>query len=134
MAILQKRKSTKQLPRFERYQDTRGGDRAAALRGETPITSAVRQLAGTSGYGPMEDQGFRPMGGRGAEGVLGTGAAGFGGRPASNVTSTLAGTPTNQAGSSARPAGSTAAAPKTITSTGTGATKPAASTSSNCHR
>ena len=105
MAILQKRKSTNQLPRFERYQDTRGGDRAAALRGETPITSAVRQLAGTSGYSPMADQGFRPMGGR----------------PASNVTSTLAGT-------SARPTGTKTAAPKAITSTGTGATKTAAST------
>jgi len=123
MAILQKRKSTKQLPRFERYQDTRGGDRAAALRGETPITSAVRQLAGTSGYGPMGDQGFNPMSGRGPEGVLGTGAAGFGGRPAANnVTSTLAGT-------SAKPAGTSAATPKTITSTGTGATKPAAPSS-----
>ena len=122
MAILQKRKSTKQLPRFERYQDTQGGDRAAALRGETPITSAVRQLAGTSGYGPMADQGFNPMSGRGAEGVLGTGAAGFGGRPAAtNVTSTLAGT-------SAKPAGTSASAPKAITSTGTGATKTAAST------
>ena len=105
MAILQKRKSTNQLPRFERYQDTQGGDRAAALRGETPVTSAVRQLAGTSGYGPMTDQGFRPMGGR----------------PAGNVTSTLAGT-------SARPAGTSVAAPKAITSTGTGATKTAAST------
>ena len=115
MAILQKRKSTNQLPRFERYQDTRGGDRAAALRGETPITSAVRQLAGTSGYAPMADQGFSPMGGRRTEGVLGTGAAGFGGRPASNVTSTLAGT---------------SAPAKAITSTGTGAGKTAASTTS----
>jgi len=62
MAILEKRRSTIQRPRFERYQDTRGGDRAAALRGETPVTSAIRQLAGTSGYGPMADQGFNPMG------------------------------------------------------------------------
>jgi len=91
MAILEKRKAVNQLPRFQRYQDTRAGDRAAALRGETPITSAIRQLAGSSGYGPMgESQGFNPMGGRGPEGVLGTGAAGFGGRPAAkNITSTV---------------------------------------------
>ena len=120
MAILQKRKSTNQLPRFERYQDTRGGDRAAALRGETPITSAVRQLAGTSANSPMV--------GRGAEGVLGTGAAGFGGRPAKNVTSTLVGNTPSQTGASVKPAGSTT--PKTITSTGTGASKTTAPTSS----
>ena len=56
MAILEKRRAVNQLPRFERYRDTRAGDRAAALRGETPITSAVRQLAGTSGYGPMNQE------------------------------------------------------------------------------
>ena len=130
MAILEKRKAVNQLPRFERYQDTRGGDRAAALRGETPITSAVRQLAGSSGYGPMGDsQGFSPMGGRGADGVLGTGAAGFGGRPAaggarapSNVTSTLAGVPARTAtGASVKPAGAAATTPKSLTSAGTGA-------------
>ena len=70
MAILEKRKSVNKLPRFQRYQDTRAGDRSAALRGETPITSAIRQLAGSSGYGPMgQDQGFNPMGGAGKSGV-----------------------------------------------------------------
>jgi len=90
MAILEKRRAVNKLPRFERYQDTRGGDRAAALRGETPITSAVRQLAGTSGYGPMnQSQGYNPMGGntalaggmggRGGAGPMAGGAAGAGG-------------------------------------------------------
>jgi hypothetical protein len=64
MAILEKRRAVNQLPRFQRYQDTRAGDRAAALRGETPITSAIRQLAGSSGYDPMgESEGYYPMGG-----------------------------------------------------------------------
>jgi hypothetical protein len=92
MAILEKRKSVNQLPRFERYQDTRGGDRAAALRGETPITSAVRQLAGTSGYGPMADQGFNPMSGAGIRGGMGN--RGGAGQVAGNqapITSALAG-------------------------------------------
>ena len=114
MAILEKRKAVNQLPRFERYQDTRGGDRAAALRGETPITSAVRQLAGSSGYGPMGDsQGFSPMGGRPADG---------GARAPSNVTSTLAGVPARaSAKASVRPTGAAATTAKSLTAAGTGA-------------
>jgi len=111
MAILEKRRAVNQLPRFQRYQDTRAGDRAAALRGETPITSAIRQLAGSSGYGPMGDsQGFNPMGGgmggRGGAGPMGGGMGGgmggagkgtvdkFGnvaGQPKTAVTSALKG-------------------------------------------
>ena len=134
MAILEKRKSVKQLPRFERYQDTRGGDRAAALRGETPITSAVRQLAGSSGYGPMgADQGFAPMSGATAAGSSGapsgvTGAtSGAIGAPSgvsktpigssgSALTSALAGSPvkkTTSAVSALPKATTTAAAAKT---------------------
>jgi len=78
MAILEKRRAVNQLPRFQRYQDTRAGDRSAALRGETPITSAIRQLAGSSGYGPMGDsEGFNPMGG--GRGGMGGGAGPMGG-------------------------------------------------------
>ena len=103
MAILEKRRAVNQLPRFQRYQDTRAGDRSAALRGETPITSAIRQLAGSSGYGPMgESQGFNPMGGGmgGAGGAGPTGGAGKGtvdkfgnmaGQPKTAVTSALKG-------------------------------------------
>jgi len=156
MAILEKRKAVNQLPRFERYQDTRGGDRAAALRGETPITSAIRQLAGSSGYGPMgEAQGFGPMGGRGIgpDGTLGTGAAGFGGRPAAGarpgatslsgpavakgLTSTTAGAGpkgltsapvTSKAPGLTTGAKTAATTPKSLTSTGTGAAKTPAGT------
>ena len=114
MAILEKRRAVNQLPRFQRYQDTRAGDRAAALRGETPITSAIRQLAGSSGYGPMgESEGFNPMGGdtggrggmgggRGGAGPMGGGMGGAGkgtvdkfgniaGQPKNAVTSALKG-------------------------------------------
>jgi len=146
MAILEKRRAVNQLPRFQRYQDTRAGDRSAALRGETPITSAIRQLAGSSGYGPMGDsQGFNPMGGgRGGMGGAGPmGGAGKGtvdkfgnmaGQPKTAVTSALKGSTTagkttgttaanttsKMPGLTSKTAGTTG---KTLTSTGTGAAK-----------
>ena len=148
MAILEKRRAVNQLPRFERYQDTRAGDRAAALRGETPITSAIRQLAGTSGYGPMgESQGFNPMGG-GAGPMGGAGKStvdkfgNMAGQPKTAVTSALKGSTAAtkpSATTGAKTAGTTAAGTtsklpnltskttgttgKTLTSTGTGAAK-----------
>jgi len=152
MAILEKRKSVNQLPRFERYQDTRGGDRAAALRGETPITSAVRQLAGTSGYGPMgKTEGFNPMGGRGdllgAPSSRGAGKTGVtsalnqatakglvGATPAKGATvgKTIAGTTAGKtaAGTTSKVPGLTskttdATTGKSLTSTGSGAAKTA---------
>ena len=148
MAILEKRKSVNKLPRFQRYQDTRAGDRSAALRGETPITSAIRQLAGSSGYGPMgQDQGFNPMGGRGGMGGVGPTAGGAGksgvdkfgnmaGQPKTAVTSALKGSTagTKTATAATKTAGTTSKLPsltskttgttgKTLTSTGTGAAK-----------
>jgi len=146
MAILEKRRAVNQLPRFQRYQDTRAGDRSAALRGETPITSAIRQLAGTSGYGPMGDsEGFNPMGGgRGGMGGAGPmGGAGKGtvdkfgnmaGQPKTAVTSALKGstaagktTGTTAANTTSKMPGltskTTGTTGKTLTSTGTGAAK-----------
>lgn len=124
MAILEKRKAVNKLPRFQRYQDTRAGDRSAALRGETPITSAIRQLAGSSGYGPMgQDQGFNPMGGAGKGGVDKFGN--MAGQPKTAVTSALkgstaAGTTSKLPSLTSKTAGTTG---KTLTSTGTGAAK-----------
>ena len=157
MAILEKRRAVNQLPRFQRYQDTRAGDRAAALRGETPITSAIRQLAGSSGYDQMADaQGFVPMGGgmggRGGMGGAGpVGGAGKGavdkfgnmaGQPKTAVTSALkgstaagktagttaAGTTSKLPGLTSKTAGTTGTTGKTLTSTGTGAGKVAGAT------
>ncbi len=96
MAILEKRKAVNQLPRFQRYQDTRAGDRAAALRGETPITSAIRQLAGSSGYGPMGDtEGYLPMGGGMGGGRGGAGAMGGAGKGTVDKFGNMAGQPKN---------------------------------------
>jgi hypothetical protein len=115
MAILEKRKSVNQLPRFERYQDTRGGDRAAALRGETPITSAVRQLAGTSGYGSMADKGFLPMGGRTNPAIT----SAIKGVPVGKVAkNTAANTVSKTPSITSKPAGTAG-----LTSTGSGAAK-----------
>lgn len=114
MAILEKRRAVNQLPRFQRYSDTRAGDRAAALRGETPITSAVRELAGTSGYGPMgRDTGFMPMGGAPAGGAKIDKFGNVAGQPKTAVTSALKGST-----GAAKPAGVTG---KTLTSTAAGA-------------
>jgi uncharacterized protein YuzE len=131
MAILEKRKSVNQLPRFKRYQDTRGGDRAAALRGETPITSEIRQTAGSSGYEPMgETEGFRPMGretpvkgitsttkGATTKGSTGpaTAKTTVGGKTAADVTSKLPGLTSKTTDASKTG--------KSLTSTGTGAAK-----------
>jgi hypothetical protein len=115
MAILEKRKSVNQLPRFERYQDTRGGDRAAALRGETPITSAVRQLAGTSGYGSMADKGFLPMGGRTSPAIT----SAIKGAPVGKVVANTAANAVSKTPSiTSKPAGTAG-----LTSTGSGAAK-----------
>jgi len=134
MAILEKRRAVNQLPRFQRYQDTRAGDRAAALRGETPITSAIRQLAGSSGYGPMGDsEGYLPMGG--GTGPIGGGMGGAGkgavdkfgnmaGQPKNAVTSALKGSTAANTTSklpslTSKTTGTTGATGKTLTSTGT---------------
>ena len=151
MAILEKRRAVNQLPRFQRYQDTRAGDRAAALRGETPITSAIRQLAGSSGYDPMgESEGYYPMGGGAGPMGGGMGGAGKGtvdkfgnmaGQPKNAVTSALKGstagaktTGTTAAGTTSKLPGLTSkttdATGKTLTSTGTGTGKTTGATGS----
>jgi len=150
MAILEKRRAVNQLPRFQRYQDTRAGDRAAALRGETPITSAIRQLAGSSGYDPMgESEGYYPMGGAGPMGG-GMGGAGKGtvdkfgnmaGQPKNAVTSALKGSTAGTKTAGTTTAGTTSKLPgltskttdatgKTLTSTGTGTGKTTGATGS----
>lgn len=95
MAILEKRKAVNKLPRFKKYQDTRAGDRAAELRGEparlrseAPITSAIRQLAGSSGQ-MGKSQGFNQMGGAGKATVDKFGN--MAGQPKTAVTSALKG-------------------------------------------
>jgi hypothetical protein len=118
MAILEKRRAVNQLPRFQRYQDTRAGDRSAALRGETPVTSAIRQLAGSGGAGPVGG----PMGGAGKGAVDKFGDVA--GQPKTAVTSALKGSTANTTSKmpslSSKTAGTTG---KTLTSTGTGAAK-----------
>jgi YD repeat-containing protein len=95
MAILEKRKAVNKLPRFKKYQDTRAGDRAAELRGaparlrsEAPITSAIRQLAGSSGQ-MGKSQGFNQMGGAGGATVDKFGNTA--GQPKTAVTTALKG-------------------------------------------
>lgn len=113
MAILQKRKSSKQLPRFERYQDTRGGDRAAALRGETPVTSRVTNNAATS-VAPKVSTSTGNTAASTSSKLPSLTSATSATKPASTLTSTGTGAGTSPA--------------KSLTSTGSGAAKTTAPT------
>ena len=132
MAILEKRKAVNKLPRFKKYQDTRAGDRAAELRGEparlrseAPITSAIRQLAGSSGQ-MGKSQGFNQMGGAGKATVDKFGNTA--GQPKTAVTSALKGTTAAEKAVAGKVTGTGTTAGKT-TGTGTTVGKVAGTTS-----